>query len=151
MFCCVPEIFQSVKFTNFSKKNMKITIKQDDNFYFVKMYVKYLMMYLCADTRLIAIHCEDIMIYGGILASLNTGLVTDSSWKCTSTYQQGWYNLDFDDSPWSPAYEIAVNDGNNVWSRPREGISLDAYWIWTPRWRFGDKNVYCRRLLTGKS
>lgn len=88
------------------------------------------------------------MIQGGILASTSTGIVSDATWKCTSVLHDNWYSPDFDDSNWDPAYEIAENIDNGPFSVSAE-IDPSAQWIWTPRWQFGDRNVYCRRKIEG--
>ena len=35
-------------------------------------------------------HCHDTGVYGAIRAAFSSGLVTDSSWKCSTTEQSGW-------------------------------------------------------------
>ena len=50
---------------------------------------------------LLAIAAEDYYLGAGILASTSTGVVTDTSWKCSAVEETGWYLSSFDDSSWS--------------------------------------------------
>ena len=79
----------------------------------------------------------------GILASTSTGVVTDASWKCSTTDPTGWRLPGFDDAAWAQAQVIAANDGS-VRASVAE-ISSDAKWIWTQN--TNDVLVFCRKTL----
>ena len=72
-------------------------------------------------TSNLAVRVENTGGYGGFLASLSNGKVTDSSWRCSSLTADGWSSKDFDASIWSPA---VVRGGNGL-----QGISSEAKWI----------------------
>ena len=94
--------------------------------------------------RTIAVQGTDHFVVGGILASADDGsILTDSSWKCTNAYHNGWQLADYDDSSWPSAYAIAVHQ-TSPW-RLVPGIKTNAYWIWTPKYQGGDLVVYCRK------
>jgi len=38
----------------------------------------------------ISVMCLDKGVIGGIIASTDTGVVTDKNWRCTSVYQNNW-------------------------------------------------------------
>ena len=80
---------------------------------------------------MLGLECKDVGSQRAILADF-VGLVTDASWKCSATYQAGWNVIDFDDSSWAPAREVAAN-GASVWRTRLIGqISSEAMWIWNP-------------------
>ena len=62
--------------------------------------------------------------------------------------ESGWETLGFDDAHWHAAVEIATN-GNNPYANYGciDGVSPDAYWIWTHGYEGQHRNVFCRGLL----
>lgn len=64
-----------------------------------------------ASTRLIAFKVVNNGGPTGVVASLSTGVKTDTSasWKCSQVYEEGWNQLGFDDSHWG-----RVDDQGNV-------------------------------------
>jgi len=96
--------------------------------------------------RVIAVQGTDVGAVAGILASTDDGsILTDSSWKCTNVYYEGWQLVDFDDSCWPSAHVIALHQ-TSPWTLV-EGIKTNAYWIWTPKYTGGDLVVYCRKNI----
>ena len=93
-----------------------------------------------AATKVIAIHGFNIGGPAGIIGSFSTGLVTDSSWRCTNKKYPKWQSPDFDDSAWPGAETVRRND---KLQGPK--IAKEAKWIWTSR--NTDMNVYCRSSL----
>ena len=92
----------------------------------------------------LAVYAIDSGVQAGILAETSTGVVTDASWKCSTSPGLNWSRASFDDSAWSYARVIATN-GDGRWSRI-SGISTQAKWIWadvTP----ATGNIYCRKRL----
>ena len=49
---------------------------------------------------ILAVQITDADNQGGFLGSFSDGSVTDSSWKCTPTFFNGWNTSHFDDSTW---------------------------------------------------
>ena len=96
----------------------------------------------------LAIKAENTGDGAGLLASTSTGVVTDTSWKCSSgggaVEQTGWHLPDFDDAAWSQARVVAANDGS-VWPSVLAGINPAAQWIWSQD--SSDDVIYCRKLL----
>jgi hypothetical protein len=54
--------------------------------------------------------------------------VTDSAWHVAHTVESNWTAVEFDDSAWIPATEIA-NLGDSPWGAIA-GIASTAKWIW---------------------
>ena len=77
----------------------------------------------------------------GILASTSTGVVSDTTWKCSSSYQTDWHLASFDDSAWSPAV-IRRTNGDGPWGR-FNAINAQAKWIWAHGVAGG--TIYCRK------
>lgn len=94
------------------------------------------------NTRVISVSGIDRGSQYGILGSLTNGLVTNASWKCDNVKYPGWNSLEFNDSNWPAAVEVAKH-GGDPWNI-REGIALTAKWIWTAG---QPDNVYCRLRL----
>jgi hypothetical protein len=103
---------------------------------------------LVKQPAVLAVACEDLHVVGGILVSGSNGLRTDGSWRCTNTYRWGWNKVVFDDSAWTPAYEIGAN-GMQPWGARYPNIAADAKWIWTAKdtWQGKDRMVYCRKTI----
>lgn len=95
-------------------------------------------------TQVIAIKGYDTGGDKGIIASLDNGMVTDSSWKCTATAETGWNEAWFDDSFW-PAATVVGSNGGEPWGSKTKNISCNAKWIWSAN--NGD-TVYCRTNIT---
>ena len=62
-----------------------------------------------AATKVIGIACEDLVGRYGIVASTDSGIVTDDTWVCSSKYVDGWNKPGFQDT-------------NNDFSLPSKGI-----------------------------
>ena len=77
----------------------------------------------------------------GILASTSTGIVTDTSWKCTTILEDDWTSCFFDDSHWRCARKAEGPPG-----RPSD-IAKSAAWIWAEGSHGG--TVYCRKRIKG--
>ena len=118
----------------------------------VNVVVVIVVVMFVSGTKVIGIHCKDVYKNGMILASLSNGVVTDSSWKCSSTYQAGWSTASFDDSSWGNAFEIGTNVATDPWGSVSD-ISSKAKFIWTlnyKSWTTRNVDVYCR-MKVGKS
>ena len=77
----------------------------------------------------------------GILASASTGIITDTSWKCTTMLEDDWTNCFFNDAHWHSARQVRGPS-------PRTpNISSSASWIWAEGSRGG--TVYCRKRVKG--
>ena len=85
---------------------------------------------------------KDIGGAEGILASTSTGIVTDTSWKCTTTLEDDWTTCLFDESHWPNARQ----EEHRPAFQPSE-ISSSAVWIWAKDSDGG--TVYCRKRLKG--
>ena len=62
-----------------------------------------------AATKVIGIACHDRGGHYGIVASTDSGIVTDDTWVCSSKYVEGWNKPGFQDT-------------NNDFSLPSKGI-----------------------------
>ena len=102
------------------------------------------------DACVLAIKGTNVRSGAGILASTSTGVVTDASWKCSSSgggavEQTGWHLPGFDDTAWAQAQVVAPNDGS-FWLGVVAEINPAAQWIWTQDVS-NDDTVYCRKTL----
>ena len=99
-------------------------------------------------SNVLAIRCRDTGIIAGILASADNGLITDSSWRCSDKYEQGWALPGFTENPehWKQASTYGRN-GAHPWQFLKS-ISPYANWIWTDR-NDGTTNmhVHCRKYI----
>ena len=86
----------------------------------------------------------------GILASVDGDkLVTDKSWKCTTTPQSaGWASSSFDDNSWPFAVIAGTNTASDIHGNLRQ-VHASASWIWTSNFKGSkiDGTVYCRGYL----
>lgn len=109
-----------------------------------------------ADARLLAIMA--VKTGGdcpGIIASVYDGsdyfLTGSTSWKCSSQAKFGWFQLGFDDSAWTGAQVIQVNQDSGANPCPGlplvSGISPNASWIWTNSLPTHHVTVYCRGYM----
>ena len=99
--------------------------------------------------RVIAIKCVDMGGGDGLLASAENHLgdlvlLSDTTWKCSDTLEQGWEQDNFNASSenWKPAIDI----GPKSWSVSGQ-ISSYASWIWTEK---RVNTIYCRAEMPWK-
>ena len=83
----------------------------------------------------------------GVLASTSTGIVTDTSWKCTTKLEDDWTRCFFDDAHW-PHAKIVDGPDNWPWNYDVSSISRSTSWIWTDRGS-NSGTVYCRKRIKG--
>lgn len=83
---------------------------------------------------------------GGILGSLENGVVTDTSWKCTTSAETGWNMRTYQDDNWPMATSYGPNSASTFpWGNIQD-IDSSALWIWTQDNK-NDVEVYCRRYI----
>lgn len=102
------------------------------------------------DAQVFAVKAENAETNDGIIASLDNGVITNSSWKCTGTPETGWNKVGFDDSQW-PAAAVVASNGEAPWGL-LPGISSAAKRIWTVNHyntsgNNQDMTVYCRTTI----
>ncbi|ESO95290.1 hypothetical protein LOTGIDRAFT_160410 [Lottia gigantea] len=95
-----------------------------------------------ARAQVLAFDCLDEGVIGGIRGSFSNGMVTDSAWKCSTSDDDGWRELRFDDSEW----QNATIQTHSQWGNEPTSISSEAKWIWTAG-DTADRHVFCRRRL----
>lgn len=98
--------------------------------------------HLADDTILLAVKCQNTGGFGGFLASLGAVLISDSSWKCSDTFIENWYGMDFDDSHWSNAHILGNNSGNFKGNIAK--FEEKVQWIWYDENNKQNTTVYCR-------
>ena len=93
--------------------------------------------------EVIAIKCENIGGEEGLLVSAENYLgelvlLSDSTWKCSTVFEEGWNVKDFQTSSeiWESASDIGEKSGS-----VRGQISSYATWIWTKQ---RADTIYCR-------
>jgi len=91
----------------------------------------------------------------GFVMDMNNGedYTKYKEWKCTdfsSTVTKvppsNWITYDYDDSEWAMSASYGKNYQNNsfqLYDKEREGISLEAEWLWTSN--NAVSNIYCRK------
>jgi len=96
---------------------------------------------LPAKARVIAVKATDRGLQAGLLASVTgDSLLSDKTWKVSTTEVDGWTSPDFDDSQWQPVTEIGPH-GMNPW-KTRSMISPKATWIWSATTYYADYNAH---------
>lgn len=101
-------------------------------------------------TRVLGVKCVNNGGPYGIMGALtdedgNDVLVTDSSWSCSSTADEGWETADFQEGDnWNPAYyypnrNYITNFGS--WA----SMSVNRQIIWTDS--AAETTVYCRKVI----
>lgn len=100
------------------------------------------------DVKIIAVNCQNIGNWGGLIASFDNGLTSDNTWRCSSNNEAGWYDEDFDDSNWNIAYVIEDNtSGNGGWNYD-DDFPERAKWIWKDgNYYYETTHSYCRGKL----
>ena len=94
-----------------------------------------------SNTQVIAVAVTNNAGTAGWRGALSDGnAVTDGSWRCTSTYADGWQNVDFDDSSWPVPYMTQTSLGC-------VGYPSAAQWLWTEKSYTATMTVYCRKRL----
>ena len=101
------------------------------------------------DACVLAVKAVNTIYNPGLLASTSTRVVSDASWKCSSSgggavEQTGWHLPGFDDAAWGQARILAPNDGS-TFRGVIAGISTDAKWIWSQN--VTADVIYCRKSL----
>ena len=92
----------------------------------------------------LTVSAVDNDVPGGILASTSTGVLSDTSWKCTMVEESNWHHPSFDDSAWDNAIVIG-DQGTHPWPVLTD-ISTEAKWIWANVTR-SVGTTYCRKRL----
>ncbi len=74
---------------------------------------------------------------GGLITEVKINgtvtLITDSNWRYSSTRENGWFDINFDDSQWQHATDYGPY-GVAPWFNNIQGIPTNtmAHWIWEP-------------------
>ena len=98
---------------------------------------------------MIAVKITDYGVIGGLLGSFSDGTtVTDSSWRCSRTFYDGWTAPNYDDSSW-PFAVASRGQGDLVWGI-RPGVAASARWIWSGSYTTDRPpvTVYCRKRIS---
>ena len=94
--------------------------------------------------KVIAIKVINTAGPGGFKAAFSDStVVTDGSWKCSSTLKSGWQNVDFDDSSWS----APLTSGTTT---ACAGFPSSAKWLWLGNDYNAIITVYCRKKVIRK-
>ena len=102
-------------------------------------------------SEVIALKCQGRLPpwEGGILGSFSSGLVTDSSWKCTAQYELGWNMKSYNDEQWPNAVSYKKNLPMSLPWGQRDNVLSNAQWIWTQD-NENDTTIYCRHELVNR-
>ena len=91
----------------------------------------------------------------GFIMDMNNGedYTKYQQWKCkdfsstvTKVPPSNWFTYDYDDNDWAMSAYYGKNYQNNsfqLFEKEREGISLEAEWLWTSN--NAVSNIYCRK------
>ena len=92
--------------------------------------------------KVIAIQVTNTAGPGGFKAAFSdNSIVTDGSWKCSSSLRSGWQNVAFDDSSWSAPLTTGTTTGC-------AGFTSSAKWLWSGNDYNSLITVYCRKTLS---
>ena len=92
--------------------------------------------------KVIAVQVKNTAGPGGFKAAFSDNrIVTDGSWKCSSTLKDGWQNVDFDDSSWSAPLTSGTTTGCT-------GFPSSAQWLWAGNDYNSLITIYCRKTLS---
>lgn len=105
------------------------------------------VLHILKQTRLIAVRAYNGQYNASILGSIENGIVTDETWKCSDTYEENSNKILFDDSHWAPATVVA-NYGDGPWGKIAH-VSDMAKWIWTGLSPMKNSTTYYRKHITG--
>ena len=85
--------------------------------------------------------------FDGILLSTDSGIVSDSSWRCSLRDEVGWSQAGFVETQgvWQDATSFGKN-GLAPWGNVSD-IAEYAHWIWLIGDNSTPKTVYCRKYL----
>ncbi|XP_022788848.1 uncharacterized protein LOC111328634 [Stylophora pistillata] len=99
-------------------------------------------------SHVVALHCTASTPpwKGGILGSFENGLVTDTSWKCTTTAEYGWNMISYRDDDWPMAIHHGANSDSTLPWGSISSIDKNAVWIWSND-NENDSEVFCRHKL----
>ena len=91
----------------------------------------------------------------GFVMDMNNGedYTKYQEWKCKDFSRtvikvppSDWFTFDYDDKDWAISRSFGMNYQNNsfqIFEREREGINLQAEWLWTSD--NSNSNIYCRK------
>ncbi|KAK6173565.1 hypothetical protein SNE40_016990 [Patella caerulea] len=94
------------------------------------------------NTQVIAVKCVDTGVVGGIKLALSNGIKTDTTWKCSATYEDNWETPEFNDGSWPNAILPTFDWGPNP-----AALNGNADWIWTTGFQGQDTTVFCRKVI----
>ncbi|ESO04917.1 hypothetical protein HELRODRAFT_171919 [Helobdella robusta] len=97
--------------------------------------------YLMDNLVVLAIKSHNGAAYGGLAASTTDGYVlTNETWKCTESYYNGWYKINYNDSSWSPAIVTKISAGSL--------FNVNTKWI-SVSTKCKNCDFYCRKNVLG--
>ena len=96
------------------------------------------------DTRVVGVEVTNLWSGPGGWrgAFSDNSVVSDGSWKCSSTFTDGWQNVDFDDSLWPAASTTGSYANCNFFT------SSSAKWLWIDINYDEAITIYCRKTLS---
>ena len=103
---------------------------------------------LSIDSRVIGVHITDEdSVHIGFIAKVSTGVVSDMSWKCTtSTPSKEWSMPDYKDDYWMQAVAYSINSLGYMANTypPLASFAPNALWIHSMQ---PSNQLYCRRSI----
>ena len=97
-------------------------------------------------SKTIAVSCFNKGGPAGFIGSTPDGrILTNSTWKCSTVYEDGWNKFGFDDSQWSNAVIVDTNNDpmTHGWKN-RPDINSKALWISAAENIPANSTSYCR-------
>ena len=92
-------------------------------------------------TRVLAINgTNDDLFACGMWFDSSIGLRTDTTWKCTNVWHNGWENIDYDASGWP--WAAWCTDAYRV----SHGFPEPPMWIWSTGCA-NEQYAYCRKVI----
>ena len=94
-----------------------------------------------SETKVIAVSITNLVDEAGFRAAFSdNSVVSDGSWKCSSTFAYDWQNVDFDDSLWPAAATTGIISGC-------KDFPPSAKYLWTDQQYKSVNTIYCRKTL----
>ena len=79
----------------------------------------------------------------GLIAETDSGVITDNTWRCTTTEHADWFTETFNDGSWPSAHAWYDYAGGPWGSLPN--IDANSKWIWTDNQN--DLTIFCRKQI----
>ena len=97
-----------------------------------------------SNTKVIAVSITNLVGSAGFRAAFSdSSVVSDGSWKCSSTFKMGWQNVDFNANLWPAPATTGI-------SASCKAFPSSAKYLWADKHYKSVTTIYCRKTLSIK-